>query len=70
MTDRPDIFLMFQFSINTGSDHHLTRGKPRIDTRLERINIVTQPKELYTGKLQHHRREFQVEIQNILVALV
>ena len=30
----------------------------------ERAKMVAQPKKVDTGKLQHHRREFQVEIQN------
>ena len=31
--------------------------------------MVAQPKKVDTGKLQHHRREFQVEIQNRFAAL-
>ena len=30
--------------------------------------MVAQPKKVDTGKLQHHRREFQVEIQNRFAA--
>ena len=71
MTDRPDIFLDISVinSLNTGSDHRMVRGQARIDTRHERANMVTQPKRVDTDKLQHHRREFKVEIQNKFAAL-
>ena len=66
MTDRPDIFLDVSVinSLNTGSDHRMVRGKARINTKFERAKMVAQSKKVDTGKLQHHRREFQVEIQN------
>ena len=66
MTDRPEIFLDVSVinSLNTGSDHRMVRGKARINTKFERAKMVAQPKKVDTGKLQHHRREFQVEIQN------
>ena len=38
--------------------------KARIDTKSERAKMATQSKKVDTGKLQHHRREFQVEMQN------
>ena len=31
--------------------------------------MVAQPKKVDTGKLQHHRKEFQVEVQIRLVVL-
>ena len=63
MTDRPDIFLDVSVinSFNTGSDHHMIRGRARISTKFERAKMVAQPKKEDTGKLQHHKREFQVE---------
>ena len=66
MTDKPDIFLDVSVikSFNTGSDHCMIRGKARIDTKFERAKG-----DLDIGKLQHHRREFQVEIQNRFAAL-
>ena len=71
MTDRPDIFLGVSVinSLNTGSDHRMIRGKARITTKFERAKMVAQLKKVDTGKLQHHRREFQVEIQNRFAAL-
>ena len=71
MTDRPHIFLDVSVinSLNTGCDHRMIRGKARIDTKFERAKMVAQPKTEDTGKLQHHRREFQVEIQNRFAAL-
>ena len=71
MMDRPDIFLDVSVinSLNTGSDHCMIRGKARINTKFERAKMVAQPKKVDTGKLQHHRREFQVEIQNRFAAL-
>ena len=70
-TDRTDTFpdVSVINSLNTGSDHHLIRGKARIDTRFERARMVAQPKKVRTGKLQHHRGEFQVQILNRLAAL-
>ena len=47
----------------------MVRGKARIDTNFERAKMVEQPKKVDTGKLQHHRREFQIEIQNRFAAL-
>ena len=66
MTDKPDIFLdvLAINSINTDSDHCLVKGKARIDIMFERTKIATQQKKIDTGKLQHHRRELQVEIKN------
>ena len=43
--------------------------KARIYTKFERAKMVAQPEQLDTGKLQHHRREFQVEIQNRFATL-
>ena len=69
--DKPGIFFDVSVinSLNTGSDNHIIRGKARIDTRFERAKMITQPKKVDTGKLQHLRREFQVDIQNRFVAL-
>ena len=71
MTDRPDIFLDASVinSLNTGSDHRMIRGRARIDTKFERAKMVAQPKKVDTVKLQHHRREFQVEIRKRFAAL-
>ena len=71
MTNSPDIFLDVSVisSLNTGSDHRMMRGKARINTKFERAKVVAQPKKVDTGKLQHYRREFQVEIQNRFGAL-
>ena len=71
VTDRPDIFLDVSVinSLNTGSDHRMVRGKARINTKFDRAKTVAQSKKVDTGKLQHHRREFQVEIQNRFAAL-
>ena len=63
MMDRPDIFLDVSVinSLNTRSDHRMIRGKARTDTKFERAKIVGQPKKVDTGKLLHHKREFQVK---------
>ena len=53
--------ILHSYSLNTGSDHRMVRGKARINTKFERAKMVAQPKKVDTGKLQHHRREFQVE---------
>ena len=63
MTDRPNIFLNLNY-LNTGSDHRLIKLKAIINTRFERTEMVSQLKNVDTEKLQHHRREFQVKIQN------
>ena len=61
MIDRPDIFLDVSVinSLNTGSDHRMIRGKASIGTKFERAK---EQKVDHTRKLQHLRREFQVEI--------
>ena len=71
MTDRLDIFLDISVinNLNMGSDHRMIRGKARIDIKFERARMVAQVKKVDLGKLQHHRREFQVEIQNKFAAL-
>ena len=71
MTDRPDIFLDVSVinSLNTCSDRRMKRTRARINTKFVRAKMVAQPKKVDTGKLQHHRREFQVEIQNRFAAL-
>ena len=62
--------LMFQSStVSTRLVIIVWWGRVRIDTKFERAEMVTQPKKVDTGKLQHHRREFQVEIQNRFAAL-
>ena len=47
----------------------MIRGKARIDTKFEGAKLVAQPKKVDIGKLQHHRREFQIEIQNRFAVL-
>ena len=47
----------------------MIRGKERLDTKFERAKMVAQLKKLDTGKLLHHEREFQVEIQNRFAGL-
>ena len=47
----------------------MIKGKARINPKFERAKMVAQPKKVDTDKLQHHRREFQVEIQNRFAAL-
>ena len=71
MTNRPDIFLdvLSIKNLSTGSDHCMTRWKEKINTKFERVKLAAQPKKADTGKLQHHRREFQVDIQNRFAAL-
>ena len=70
MTDRPDIFLDVSVinNLNTGSDHCIIREKARMNTKFERAKVIAQPKKVDTDKLQHYRREFQVEIQNRFAA--
>ena len=71
MTNRPDIFLDVSVlsSYNTSSNYHMIRGKARIDTKFEGAKIVKEPKKVDIGKLQHHRREFHVQIQKRFAAL-
>ena len=72
MTESPDIFLDVSIinSFNTGSDHCMIRVIVRISSKFERAKMVDQPKKVDTGKLQHHRRQFQVKIQNRFAAFV
>ena len=66
MTYRPDICLNVSAikSFSTRSDHRIIRGKVRINTKLERAKWSPSRKKVDTGKLQHHRIEYQVQIQN------
>ena len=55
-------------SFNTGTDHRMIRGRAKFDTTFERAKMVAQLKKVGTGKLQHYKREFEVEIQNRFAA--
>ena len=71
MTNRPDIFFDVSVinSFNTDSNHRMIRVRERIYTKFERVKMIAQPKKVDTGKLQHNKREFLVEIQNRFAAL-
>ena len=65
MKNRPDFLdVLVINSLNTGSDHRMIWVKAKIEAMFERAKMDAQPKKVDTGNLQHHWREFQVEIQN------
>jgi len=71
LSDKSDIFTDVSVinQLNTGSDHRMVRSKIRINTRLERVEMVAKPKKIDGRNLHLHKTEFQLELKNKFEAL-